>query len=105
MPEMIDPAAALVFAAGTKLGRGDCVSRFRRVRRPRSGLGHEHQPRPVNPPLPANGDKAWFGWPTDDKLEELRGEWLQASDSETRQEIAARVQQRAFETVPYIPTG
>ena len=59
----------------------------------------------LNPPLPANGDKAWFGWPTDDKLEELRREWLQASDSETRQEIAARVQQRAFETVPYIPTG
>jgi hypothetical protein len=22
--------------------------------------------------LRANGDKAWFGWPTDDKLEELR---------------------------------
>jgi len=35
---MIDPAAALVFATGTKLGRGDCVSRFRRVGRPRSGL-------------------------------------------------------------------
>jgi len=25
--------------------------------------------------------------------------------SETRQEIAARIQQRAFETVPSIPTG
>ena len=26
-------------------------------------------------------------------------------DSETRQEIAAKIQERAFETVPYIPTG
>jgi peptide/nickel transport system substrate-binding protein len=59
----------------------------------------------LNPPLPSNGDKAWFGWPKDDKFETLRKEWLQVSDSETRQEIAARIQQRAFETVPYIPTG
>jgi len=59
----------------------------------------------LNPPLPANGDKAWFGWPTDDQIEALRKEWLQASDSETRQEIAAKIQERAFETVPYIPTG
>jgi peptide/nickel transport system substrate-binding protein len=59
----------------------------------------------LNPPLPANGDSAWFGWPKDDKLEESRKEWLRASDSEVRQEIAARIQKRAFETVPYIPTG
>jgi hypothetical protein len=58
-----------------------------------------------DPPLPANGDKAWFGWPTDDQIEGLRKEWLQASDSVTRQEIAAKIQERAFETVPYIPTG
>jgi peptide/nickel transport system substrate-binding protein len=59
----------------------------------------------LNPPLPSNSDKAWFGWPTDDKIEAFRKEWLQVSDSETRQEIAARIQERAFETVPYIPTG
>ena len=59
----------------------------------------------LNPPLPANGDRAWFGWPTDDKIEALRKEWLRASDSEARQEIAAKIQERAFETVPYIPTG
>ena len=59
----------------------------------------------LNPPLPSNGDKAWFGWPKDDGIEQLRVEWLKASDSEARQEIAAKIQQRAFETVPYIPTG
>ena len=57
----------------------------------------------LNPPLPANGDKAWFGWPQDDKIEALRKEWLRASDSETRQEIAAKIQERAFVTVPYVP--
>ena len=30
---------------------------------------------------------------------------LAASDSEARQEIAAKIQERAFETIPYIPTG
>jgi peptide/nickel transport system substrate-binding protein len=55
--------------------------------------------------LRANGDGAWFGWPQDDGLEALRTQWLQATDLEERQEIAARLQQRAFEVVPYIPTG
>jgi peptide/nickel transport system substrate-binding protein len=32
-------------------------------------------------------------------------EWLKTSDSEARQEIAAKIQARAFETLPYIPTG
>jgi peptide/nickel transport system substrate-binding protein len=59
----------------------------------------------LNVMLRANGEAAWFGWPTDDKLEGLRTEWLRASDSETRQEIASKIQQRAFEVVPYIPTG
>jgi peptide/nickel transport system substrate-binding protein len=59
----------------------------------------------LNVMLRANGEKAWFGWPSDDKLEELRTEWLKASDSEARQEIAAKIQQRAFEVVPYVPTG
>jgi peptide/nickel transport system substrate-binding protein len=59
----------------------------------------------LNPPLPANGDKAWFGWPKDDVLEALRNDWLHENDSEVRQEIAGKIQKRAFESVPYIPTG
>jgi len=58
-----------------------------------------------NLPLAANGGAAWFGWPNDDKLEELRAEWLKTDDSETRQEIAVKIQARAFETLPYVPTG
>jgi peptide/nickel transport system substrate-binding protein len=59
----------------------------------------------TNVMLRANGDKAWFGWPTDDQLESLRSEWLKATDLEERQAIAAKMQQRAFEVVPYVPTG
>jgi peptide/nickel transport system substrate-binding protein len=59
----------------------------------------------TNVMLRANGDQAWFGWPKDDQLEELRTKWLKAQDQEERQEIAAKIQQRAFEVVPYIPTG
>jgi peptide/nickel transport system substrate-binding protein len=55
--------------------------------------------------LRANGDGAWFGWPKDDQLEALRTQWLGATDIEERQGIAAKLQQRAFEVVPYIPTG
>jgi peptide/nickel transport system substrate-binding protein len=56
-------------------------------------------------PLAANGGAAWFGWPEDENLEALRAEWLKTPDSEARQEIAVKIQARAFETLPYIPTG
>ena len=59
----------------------------------------------TNVMLRANGDEAWFGWPKDDQLEALRTQWLKAGDLEDRQAIAAKLQQRAFEVVPYIPTG
>src|SRR5215510_2084655 len=59
----------------------------------------------ANLPLATNGGAAWFGWPSDDKLEALRADWLRTSDGELRQEIAVKIQQRAFETLPYIPTG
>ena len=55
--------------------------------------------------MAANGGAAWFGWPDDEKLEALRTEWLKTADSEARQEIAVKIQERAFETLPYIPTG
>src|SRR5215469_13895089 len=59
----------------------------------------------LNQPLRCNGKKAWFGWPTDDKIEALRAQWVKSSDLEDRQGIAAQIQQRAFEVVPYIPVG
>ena len=59
----------------------------------------------VNFPIRGTGDKAWFGWPTDPKIEELREAWFNATDAAASKKAASAVQQRAFEFVPFIPTG
>jgi peptide/nickel transport system substrate-binding protein len=45
------------------------------------------------------------GWADDEKLEALRAAWFQARDDASRREVAAEIQERAFETVPFIPLG
>jgi peptide/nickel transport system substrate-binding protein len=35
----------------------------------------------------------------------LRQQWVKATDLATRKELVAAIQERAFEIVPYIPTG
>ena len=59
----------------------------------------------VNVMLQANGDAAWFGWPKDDTIEALRAQWIKAETFGERRQLAAAIQRRAFEVVPYIPTG
>src|SRR5271169_484824 len=59
----------------------------------------------INPTLRTNGKKGHFGWPSDDKIEALRNEWLKATTFDERKKLAAAIQERAFEVVPYIPTG
>jgi peptide/nickel transport system substrate-binding protein len=59
----------------------------------------------VNFPLRGTGDKAWFGWPTDAKIEELREAWFNANDAAASKKAADAVQRRAFEFVPFVPTG
>jgi peptide/nickel transport system substrate-binding protein len=59
----------------------------------------------VNFALRGNGEKAWFGWPTDPKIEELREKWIYAEDEATRKKLAEQVQEQAFKTVPIIPLG
>jgi len=60
----------------------------------------------VNIPLRANGDKAWFGWPTDDKIESLIDAWFKAPDLAAQKKLAADIQVEAYTNdVPYISTG
>lgn len=60
----------------------------------------------VNLPLRANGEKAWFGWPTDPKLEELIDAWFKAPDFAAQKKLAADIQVEAYtNNVPYVPTG
>ena len=53
--------------------------------------------------LRTNGEKGHFGWPSDDKIEALRAQWLKAATLDERKKLAAAIQERAFEVVPYHP--
>lgn len=53
--------------------------------------------------LRSNCDKAWFGWPCDEKIEKLRTEFSDTASVAKRKEIAAAIQARAVEVVPYVP--
>ena len=55
--------------------------------------------------LRGNGEKAWFGWPTDEKLESLRTAWFDASDLRSQKAIAEQIQLQGLENVTYIPLG
>jgi peptide/nickel transport system substrate-binding protein len=55
--------------------------------------------------LRGNGNDAWFGWPSDDKLEAMRNTWMASTDPAERTQLDADIQARAFETVPFIPLG
>lgn len=55
--------------------------------------------------IAANCEDAWFGWPCDERIEELRADYASAATLEERQAIAEELQARAYETVPYIPFG
>lgn len=51
------------------------------------------------------GKKAWFGWPTSERIEQLRLDWFKASTLEEQQKICRELQIQVFEDVPYIPLG
>jgi peptide/nickel transport system substrate-binding protein len=55
--------------------------------------------------LRGNGTNAWFGWPTEPKLEELRAAWFAAPDLASQKKIGEEIQAEAFESVPYLPLG
>jgi peptide/nickel transport system substrate-binding protein len=63
----------------------------------------------VDPLLPmavrANGAKAWFGWPTDARLEALRDQWLDETDAAKQKHLCEKIQARALELVTIIPLG
>jgi peptide/nickel transport system substrate-binding protein len=59
----------------------------------------------INAALRGHGGASWFGWHTDAKIEELREAWLKAPDLAAQKRLAAEIQTRAWETVPYVPTS
>jgi peptide/nickel transport system substrate-binding protein len=55
--------------------------------------------------LRGNGVAGWPGWPTSPAIEQMRDLWLDAPDEPSRQAIARREQDQAFQDLPYIPVG
>jgi peptide/nickel transport system substrate-binding protein len=53
----------------------------------------------------ANGKEAWFGWPTDQKIEQIYDNWLGATDPAEQTRLERDYQLEAFESLPYIPLG
>ena len=53
----------------------------------------------------ANGRKAWFGWPSSPKLEELRAAWYDAPDLATQKRICGAIQQQWWTDAPQLPIG
>jgi peptide/nickel transport system substrate-binding protein len=55
--------------------------------------------------LRANGDDAWFGWPTSVEVEAAIAEWMQAKGGEEEEAAARRVNKAAFDFALFAPTG
>ena len=57
------------------------------------------------PGLRGTGAKAWYGWPTDPVIEELRAKWIEAPEEAERKRLAAAIQTQAFTTAMFVPLG
>ena len=60
---------------------------------------------PAAMPMVNLGEKSWFGWPSDPKLEELRQAWFNTTDAAANKKASDAVQLEAFRFVPYITTA
>jgi peptide/nickel transport system substrate-binding protein len=52
-----------------------------------------------------NGQKSPFGWPTDEKLEQLRDTFARAATQDEKKKLAAEIQKEIYEQVIYVPLG
>ena len=59
----------------------------------------------VNQALRGTGERAWFGWPTMARMEELRDQWFDAPNLEAEQRLAREIQAEALREAPYLPLG
>ncbi len=55
--------------------------------------------------LNGRGDQGWFGWPKDDKIEELKKEYIAAKTPEEQKAVVEKIQAHTLENVLYIPLG
>ena len=59
-----------------------------------------------NAALDARGEKSgWVGWPKDERIEELRAQFLRETDAAKKKKLAEAIQARAFEIGTHAPIG
>lgn len=59
----------------------------------------------VHQALRGTGERAWFGWPSLPRVEELRNGWFEAPDLPAQQRIARAIQAEALREAPFLPLG
>jgi peptide/nickel transport system substrate-binding protein len=63
----------------------------------------------INPAVHAGisgaGSSAWFGWPENGRMEELRLQWARATDRARQKPLAEEIQRLALDEVMYVPFG
>jgi peptide/nickel transport system substrate-binding protein len=59
----------------------------------------------ITPPFRGLGDKGWFGWYNNPKVEQLTQAWLEAPDEAGRQRIAMEIQLENYSQVPTVNLG
>ncbi len=72
----------------------------------RSGRLRQHFARRRASPIRGNGTSAWFGWPTDPKMEELRDAWFDAPGRRGAEaDLRRRCRSAFWQDLPYVPLG
>ena len=60
----------------------------------------------ANPTMDTRGEKSgWFGWASDDKMQELRNQFMRATDEPAKKKLADQIHARAFEIATHAPLG
>ncbi len=60
----------------------------------------------ANPALDTRGDKStWFGWASDEKLVQLRQQFMRATEDGVKKKLAEQIHVRAFEVATHVPLG
>ncbi len=59
----------------------------------------------LSPIIRMHGERAWFGWPIDAGVEAQVQAWIEAPDAAAQATAMRRLQELAWDAVPFAPTG
>lgn len=59
----------------------------------------------TNPTLRGQGERGWFGWYSNDRVEQLTRDWLESARPEDQLRAAEEIQQESMRDVPIVPLG